>query len=82
MELYGYRGTTEQGRSIPPDARSAAYSDATNAWDAASARIFEEAGFRAVATTRAGLSYTAGYPDGEALPREDMVTLVRWITRR
>ncbi len=52
-----------------------------NAWDAASARIFEEAGFSAVATTSAGVSYTAGYPDGEAIPREDMVTIVRWIVR-
>jgi 2-methylisocitrate lyase-like PEP mutase family enzyme len=50
-----------------------------NAWDAASARIFEHAGFSAVATTSAGVSYTAGYPDGEAIPREDMVTIVRWI---
>jgi 2-methylisocitrate lyase-like PEP mutase family enzyme len=52
-----------------------------NAWDAASARIFEDAGFTAVATTSAGVSYTAGYPDGEAIPREDMVTIVRWIAR-
>jgi 2-methylisocitrate lyase-like PEP mutase family enzyme len=52
-----------------------------NAWDAASARIFEDAGFSAVATTSAGVSYTAGYPDGEAIPLEDMVTIVRWIAR-
>jgi 2-methylisocitrate lyase-like PEP mutase family enzyme len=52
-----------------------------NAWDAASARIFEDAGFSAVATTSAGVSYTAGYPDGEAIPRGDMVTIVRWIAR-
>jgi 2-methylisocitrate lyase-like PEP mutase family enzyme len=52
-----------------------------NAWDAASARIFEDAGFSAVATTSAGASYTAGYPDGEAIPRADMVTIVRWIAR-
>src|SRR5262249_16694367 len=51
------------------------------AWDAASARIFEDAGFSAVATTSAGVSYTAGYPDGEAIPREDMVAIVRWIAR-
>jgi 2-methylisocitrate lyase-like PEP mutase family enzyme len=50
-----------------------------NAWDAASARIFEEARFSAIATTSAGVSYTAGYPDGEAIPREDMVRIVRWI---
>jgi 2-methylisocitrate lyase-like PEP mutase family enzyme len=52
-----------------------------NAWDAASARIFEAAGFAAVATTSAGLSYTAGFPDGELIPRDDMVTIVRWIAR-
>src|SRR5215469_8644762 len=50
-----------------------------NAWDGASARIFEDAGFSAVATTSAGVSYTAGYADGEAIPRDDMVTIVRWI---
>jgi 2-methylisocitrate lyase-like PEP mutase family enzyme len=52
-----------------------------NAWDATSARIFEAAGFGAVATTSVGVSFTAGYPDGEAIPREDMVTIVRWIAR-
>jgi len=52
-----------------------------NAWDAASARIFEETGFQAVATTSAGVSYTAGYPDGEAITRDDMVTIVRWIAQ-
>jgi 2-methylisocitrate lyase-like PEP mutase family enzyme len=52
-----------------------------NAWDAASARIFEAAGFSAVATTSAGVAYTAGYSDGEAIPRDDMVTIVRWIAR-
>jgi len=50
-----------------------------NAWDAASAKIFEAAGFDAVATTSAGVSYTAGYPDGELIPRADMLTIVRWI---
>jgi 2-methylisocitrate lyase-like PEP mutase family enzyme len=52
-----------------------------NAWDAASARIFEAAGFRAVATTSAGVSNVAGYPDGEVIPRSDMVTITRWIAR-
>jgi 2-methylisocitrate lyase-like PEP mutase family enzyme len=52
-----------------------------NAWDAASARIFEAAGFPAIATTSAGVSYTAGYPDGELIPRDDMITIVRWIAR-
>jgi 2-methylisocitrate lyase-like PEP mutase family enzyme len=50
-----------------------------NAWDGASARIFEDAGFRAIATTSAGVSYTAGYADGQMIPRNDMVTIVKWI---
>jgi 2-methylisocitrate lyase-like PEP mutase family enzyme len=36
-----------------------------NAWDAMSARIFETAGFAAIATASAGVSYAIGYPDGE-----------------
>jgi 2-methylisocitrate lyase-like PEP mutase family enzyme len=50
-----------------------------NAWDGASARIFEDVGFRAIATTSAGVSYTAGYADGQMIPRDDMVTIVKWI---
>lgn len=50
-----------------------------NAWDGASARIFEDAGFSAIATTSAGVSYTAGYADGQIIPRNDMITIVKWI---
>jgi len=39
-----------------------------NAWDAISARVFEEVGCRAVATTSAGVSWSLGYPDGERIP--------------
>src|SRR5271168_2909633 len=42
-----------------------------NARDAMSARIFETAGFTAIATTSAGVSYSIGYPDGELVPRRD-----------
>jgi 2-methylisocitrate lyase-like PEP mutase family enzyme len=52
-----------------------------NAWDAASAKLFEAAGFRAIATTSAGVSYTAGYADGELIPRDDMITITRWIAQ-
>lgn len=44
-----------------------------NAWDAASARVFEEAGFAAVGTTSAGLAASLGYPDGEVASREEVV---------
>jgi 2-methylisocitrate lyase-like PEP mutase family enzyme len=44
-----------------------------NAWDAASARIFEDAGFPAVATTSAGIAYARGFRDGQQIERDDMV---------
>src|ERR1700680_357518 len=52
-----------------------------NAWDAASARLFEDAGARAVATTSAGLAWSCGYPDGDALPREALRAAVGAIRR-
>lgn len=52
-----------------------------NAWDAMSARIFEAAGFAAVATTSAGVSYSVGYPDGELIPRDEMIAAVGRIAR-
>ena len=36
-----------------------------NAWDAASARVVQEAGFPAVATTSSGVAAALGFPDGE-----------------
>jgi len=52
-----------------------------NAWDAASARIFEDAGFAAIATTSAGVANTLGYPDGERVPQREMFDAVRRIAR-
>jgi 2-methylisocitrate lyase-like PEP mutase family enzyme len=53
-----------------------------NAWDAASARVFEVAGFEAIGTTSAGVSYSLGYADGENVPREEMLAATARITRR
>lgn len=50
-----------------------------NAWDVASARIFEEAGFPAIGTTSAGAAFSLGYPDGQKIPREEMLAVVRRI---
>src|SRR5579863_8764215 len=50
-----------------------------NAWDVASARIFEEAGFPAIATTSAGVAFSLGYPDGQKIPRGEMLAAVRRI---
>ena len=38
-----------------------------NAWDVVSARIFEDAGFAAVATSSAAVAWSLGFPDGSAL---------------
>ena len=50
-----------------------------NVWDAMSARIVEEAGARALATTSAGVSWSLGRRDGERLTREEMIGVVRRI---
>ncbi|GGV54605.1 isocitrate lyase/PEP mutase family protein [Streptomyces spectabilis] len=39
-------------------------------WDAASARVFEEAGFPALATPSAGVAAALGHADGSVPPRE------------
>ena len=52
-----------------------------NVWDGASARIVERAGFPAIATGSAGVAFSLGYPDNEALPLEEMLGQVRRITR-
>ncbi len=51
-----------------------------NAWDAASARIFEKAGARAIATTSAGIAAALGYPDGQKVPRDLMLEAVARIS--
>jgi 2-methylisocitrate lyase-like PEP mutase family enzyme len=52
-----------------------------NVWDVASARIIEEAGFGAIATTSAGIAFSLGYPDGQKISREEMLAAVARITR-
>ena len=50
-----------------------------NAWDVASAVLVRDAGARAVATTSAGASWSAGAPDGEHLGRDRLLDLVSQI---
>jgi 2-methylisocitrate lyase-like PEP mutase family enzyme len=50
-----------------------------NAWDVASARIFEEAGFPAVGTSSAGVAFALGYPDGQKISRGEMLAVVHRI---
>lgn len=50
-----------------------------NAWDAASARVIEQAGAPAIATTSAGISWIYGRGDGQKLQRDEMVQMIRCI---
>ncbi len=50
-----------------------------NAWDVASARIVEELGYPAIATTSAGVAAALGYPDGQYISRSEMLDVVARI---
>lgn len=47
-----------------------------NAWDVASARLIEEAGASAIATSSSGVAWSLGAPDGDRLTRDLAVDLV------
>ncbi|MFF0573715.1 isocitrate lyase/PEP mutase family protein [Streptosporangium saharense] len=50
-----------------------------NAWDVASARLVEESGAGAVATTSAGVAWSLGAPDGDRLDRDQAIDLITRI---
>ena len=52
-----------------------------NAWDVASARIAEDCGAEAIATSSAAVAWAHGYADGEKLPRKVLLQLVSDIAR-
>src|SRR5271165_5257680 len=52
-----------------------------NAWDAASARIFELAGFAAIGTTSGGIANSHGYPEPQRISGAEMVATVRQIVQ-
>jgi 2-methylisocitrate lyase-like PEP mutase family enzyme len=52
-----------------------------NAWDAGSARLIEACGAEAIATTSAGLAWSRGHPDGNALPPPVLARAVAEIAR-
>src|SRR6476660_5217711 len=49
-----------------------------NPWDAGSARLLEDAGFEALATTSAGFAWTLGRLDGR-VSRDELVAHVREV---
>ncbi|GGU91472.1 carboxyvinyl-carboxyphosphonate phosphorylmutase [Actinomadura cremea] len=52
-----------------------------NVWDAASARVVQEAGFPALATASAAISAMLGYPDGEGGPVDEMFAAAARVIR-
>lgn len=52
-----------------------------NVWDVASARLIEESGFKAAATSSAGIAFSLGYPDGQKISREQMLAVIARIAK-
>jgi 2-methylisocitrate lyase-like PEP mutase family enzyme len=50
-------------------------------WDAASARVFAEAGFPALATPSAGVAAALGYRDGQGTPPDEMFAAIARVVR-
>ncbi len=52
-----------------------------NVWDVVSARLIEQSGFPAIATTSAGVAFALGYPDGQKIPKQEMIAAVTRIAK-
>jgi 2-methylisocitrate lyase-like PEP mutase family enzyme len=52
-----------------------------NAWDVVSARILQECGHPAIATSSAAVAFSLGYPDGQRISREEMLEVAGRIAR-
>ena len=52
-----------------------------NAWDVVSARILEECGHPAIATSSAAVAFSLGYPDGQRISRGEMLEVAGRIAR-
>lgn len=52
-----------------------------NVWDVASARIVEEAGYPAIATSSAGIAFAQGYADGQKIGAGRMLVIIAHIAQ-
>ncbi len=50
-----------------------------NVWDVSSAKVFEANGFEALATSSSAIAYSLGYEDGEQMPFELLLQIVKRI---
>jgi 2-methylisocitrate lyase-like PEP mutase family enzyme len=78
MDVTTQRARAEQFRRLHHEAPMLVL---PNVWDAASARIIEQAGFPAVATTSSGVAAALGYPDGQHMSRDLMIEAIARIAR-
>ncbi len=76
--MSGQREQVEKFRSLHAQGRLLLL---PNAWDAASARLAEEAGAEAIATSSAALAWSNGYADGETMTRDVIMAAARAILR-
>ena len=76
MDTQAQSRMAEQLRSLHHGPRILVF---PNAWDVASARILEELGFPAIATTSAGIAAALGYADGQQISRTEMLDMVARI---
>src|ERR1700761_8830191 len=78
MDIQGQARKAEQLRKLHHSGRIVVLA---NVWDVASARVFEEMGFPAIATTSAGIAASLGYADGQLISRDEMLDIVGRIAR-
>src|SRR4051812_32062523 len=50
-----------------------------NAWNVKSAQIIEKAGFQAIATSSGAIAASMGYADGEKMPFEEVLYIIKRI---
>lgn len=80
-KLYGNRMTTDLHARFSALHHSDQPLLLANAWDAASARLLEDAGAPAIGTSSAAVAWARGYPDGNALPRAELISAIRNMAR-
>jgi 2-methylisocitrate lyase-like PEP mutase family enzyme len=78
MDIVGQRRKAEELRKLHGVPKALVL---PNAWDVASARVLEELGYPAIATTSAGVAFALGYPDGQRISRDEMLEVVARIAR-
>ena len=78
MDIRTQAQKAEQFRKLHQDPRLLFL---PNAWDVVSARILEECGHPAIATSSAAVAFSLGYPDGQRISRDEMLEVAGRIAR-